>query len=299
MNILITGGTGFIGRALCADLLGDGHELTVLSRQAAERVRAVCGAVTPLGSLRQIPRDARFHVVINLAGEPITDARWTPARKVLLNTSRSGLTRDLIAALDRLEHKPEVLLSGSAVGYYGNQGDRSLTETSPPHAGYAHTLCAEWEAAARRAETLGVRVCVLRTGLVVGRDGGFLKRMVPMFRLGLGGRLGDGKQWMSWIHLSDHLAIQKHLLRHPELSGAFNLTAPHPVTNEEFTRTLARRLNRPARLPVPAIVLRLAFGEMADLLLGGQRVLPERIMQAGYRFRFADLADALEDALPS
>lgn len=297
MNILIIGGTGFIGRALCASLLADGNELTVLSRQAAERVRAVCGPVAPLESLSHIPADARYDAVINLAGEPIADARWTAARKALLRSSRVGVTQELIATLVRLDNKPTVLLSGSAVGYYGDQGDTPLNEMSPPHVEYTHTLCSEWEAEARKAETLGIRVCVLRTGLVVGRDGGFLKKMLPVFRMGMGGRLGDGKQWMSWIHLEDHIAIQKLLLQNAELSGAFNLTAPNPITNAQFTQTLAHCLKKPAVLPVPATVLKLALGEMAGLLLGGQRVLPERIERAGYRFRFANLEQALEDVL--
>ncbi|QSA96614.1 TIGR01777 family oxidoreductase [Methylococcus sp. EFPC2] len=297
MHFLITGGTGFIGRALCADLLAQGHELTVLSRQPSERVRGVCGPVTPLGSLDLICDDARYDAVINLAGEPIADSRWTAARKAQLRASRVDVTRELVGRLARLRHKPDTLLSASAIGYYGDQGDTPLDESSPPHVEYTHTLCLEWEAEARKAETLGIRVCVLRSGLVVGRDGGFLKKMLPLFRAGLGGRIGDGKQWMSWIHLADHIAIQNFLLKDPQLSGAFNLTAPDPVTNAEFTRILAQSLKRPAGLPVPAAMLKLMLGELAGLLLGGQRVLPERILRAGYAFRFPHLQPALEDVL--
>ncbi len=297
MNILITGGTGFIGRALCADLLDSGHVVTVLSRQTAQRVRSLCGAVTVLRSLAEIAEDARFDAVVNLAGEGIADARWTAARKALLHSSRIGQTRELIATMARLRTKPAVLLSASAIGYYGDQGDLALTETSPPHVEYTHSLCAEWEQEARRAQALGIRVCLLRTGLVVGRSGGFLKKMLLPFRLGLGGRIGSGRQWMSWIHLNDHIAIQKLLLEDVRLHGAFNLTAPKPVTNGEFTATLARCLDRPAFLPVPAPVLKLALGEMAGLLLGGQRVLPASIEGSGYRFQYPTLQPALQDVL--
>lgn len=298
MNILITGGTGFIGRALCASLLSDGHRLTVLSRQAPERVQATCGAVQPIRTLSELERSEPLDAVIHLAGEPIAAARWTEARKAQLRSSRVDLTWRLVEWLADRESKPAVLLSGSAVGYYGNQGDTPLTETSPPKTGdFAHALCAEWEEAASQATRLGIRVCLLRTGLVVGRDGGFLSKMLPLFKLGLGGRLGDGRQWMSWIHLDDHIAIQKRLLESRHLSGAFNLTAPHPVTNAEFTRTLAQCLKKPAWLPTPAPLLKLALGEMSGLLLGGQRVLPERITQDGYTFRFETLQAALQDVV--
>lgn len=297
MNILITGGTGFIGRALCVDLLDAKHGVTVLSRQRSERVRNLCGAVSVVRSLAEIKADARFDAVINLAGEGIAEARWTTARRALLHSSRIGTTRELIATMARLDVKPAVLLSASAIGYYGDQGDLALSESSSPHDEYTHGLCDEWEQEARQAKALGIRVCLLRTGLVIGRDGGFLSKMLPLFRMGLGGRIGHGRQWMSWIHLADHIAIQKRLLEDVRLHGAFNLTAPQPVTNAEFTTTLARCLHRPACLPVPAPILKLALGEMAGLLLGGQRVLPAAIERTGYRFQYPALQPALEDVL--
>lgn len=250
-----------------------------------------------LRSLAEITEDARFDAVINLAGEGIADARWTSARKALLHSSRIGVTRELVATMTRLSVKPAVLLSGSAIGYYGDQGDLAVSESSPPHDEYTHRLCKEWEHEALQAQGLGIRVCLLRTGLVVGRDKGFLGKMLPLFRTGLGGRMGDGRQWMSWIHLDDHIAIQERLLEDVHLQGAFNLTAPQPVTNAEFTATLARCLRRPARLPVPSSVLKLALGEMAGLLLSGQRVLPELIERSGYRFQYPALQPALEDIL--
>lgn len=298
MQILIAGGTGFIGKALCRRLWQEGHDLTVLSRQPPERIRRLCGeAVTPLASLKALSKKARFDAVINLAGESIAARRWTEARKKLLWDSRVGLTADLVEFIAGAETRPAVLVSGSAVGYYGNRGDEFLDETSPGADDFGHRLCADWEAAALRAREHGVRVCLLRTGLVVGKDGGFLQRMLLPFKLGLGGRIGDGRQWMSWVHLDDHVAMTLHLLAHSALEGPFNATAPNPVTNREFTETLARVLQRPALFPVPAALLRLALGEMAELLLGGQRVLPKRFGEEAFPFRYERLEDALRQAL--
>lgn len=298
MHLLITGGTGFIGRSLCRHLLECAHQLTVLSRQAADTVRRLCGeAVTPVTGIDALSPQAGFDAVVNLAGEPIADKRWTEARKRLLWESRVGLTSALVDYIAQAETKPQVLVSGSAVGYYGDRGDALLDEESAGGDGFSHRLCAAWEEAASRAAEHGVRVCVLRTGLVVGRNGGFLQRMLPLFRLGLGGRIGDGRQWMSWIHLDDHVAVTEYLIGNARMVGAFNATAPHPVTNREFTECLARLLNRPAPFPVPAFPLRLALGEMAELLLGGQRVIPKRLQQEPFRFRYEHLEDALRDAL--
>jgi uncharacterized protein (TIGR01777 family) len=298
MHILITGGTGFIGRALCRSLLAGGHRLTVLSRQPPERVRASCGdGVAVLASLRELTPQAQFDAVVNLAGESIAAQRWTEARKKILWDSRVTLTAELVDRIAADEAKPAVLVSGSAVGYYGNRDDTPLNEDATPADDFSHRLCAAWEQAALRAAECGVRVCLLRTGLVIGRDGGFLQRLLPPFRLGLGGPIGNGRQWMSWIHRDDHLALTQYLLEHTELSGAFNATAPNPVTNAEFSRGLGRLLHRPALLPLPAPLLRLAFGEMAELLLGGQRVLPQRLLQAGFQFRYPALEQALAEAL--
>lgn len=298
MKILITGGTGFIGKTLCRSLLQGGHELTVLSRQAPERVRLLCGeSVTACSSLKALSSADRFDAVVNLAGESIADRRWTAARKKLLWDSRVALTSDLVAFIAAAETKPQVMVSGSAVGYYGNRGNEPLDEDSGGSDDFSHRLCAGWESAALAAAEHGVRVCLLRTGLVIGQGGGFLQRMLPLFRLGLGGRIGDGRQWMSWVHIDDHVAMTEHLLDNPGLQGPFNATAPNPATNREFTETLASVLKRPAILPVPAAILRLVLGEMAELLLGGQRVLPVRFQKETFRFRHERLEDALRLAL--
>jgi uncharacterized protein (TIGR01777 family) len=298
MQVLITGGTGFIGKTLCRRLLQQGHQLTVLSRQSPDTVQRLCGAaVTPLASLKALSPQAGFDAVVNLAGESIVARRWTDARKNVLWDSRVALTEELVGFIAAAERKPGVLVSGSAVGYYGDRGDAPLDEDSGFADDFGHRLCAAWEKAALRAEEHGVRVCVLRTGLVVGRDGGFLQRMLLPFKLGLGGRIGDGRQWMSWVHLDDHVAMTDHLLNHAHLDGVFNATSPHPVTNLEFTECLARLLKRPALLPVPAIALRLLLGEMAELLLGGQRVLPARWQQENFPYRYPRIEEALKEAL--
>ena len=297
MKILITGGTGFIGRQLCRKLLDRGDELTVLSR-SHDQVKSHCGAsVTPLASLTTLTAADTFDAIVNLAGAPIADMRWSDKRKTGLIESRIGITHQLIDYIKRTEQKPTCLISGSAVGYYGDSGDQLLDEASPFHDEFTHRLCRDWEAAAIEAEQEGLRVCLLRTGLVVGRNGGFLSKMLLPFRLCLGGRLGDGKQWMSWIHMDDLVGLILFLLDHAELSGPFNGTAPNPVTNSEFTRTLAKSLQRIAFLPIPAATLRIAMGEMSRLLLTGQRVLPKRALDAGFEFRFTRLGPALNDVL--
>lgn len=296
MKILFTGGTGFIGKELCKRLLQRGEALTVLSRRP-ETVGERCGdQVAGLGSLAALTADDHFDAVINLAGEPIADARWTERRKRLLWESRVTLTEQLVDYIARAQAKPQVLISGSAVGYYGDGGDRLLDEASAYTDDFSHRLCAAWEQAALEA---GVRVCILRTGLVVGKNGGFLQRMLPPFKIGLGGRLGGGQQWMSWVHRNDLIRMIEHLLDSPGSSGAYNGTAPHPVTNREFTRTLAKALKRPALLPVPAAVLKVALGELSVLLLGGQRVVPKRFLGERFEFEFDTLEQALTDVLVS
>lgn len=297
MRIFITGGTGLIGRHLCRALRAEGHELTVLSRNPAS-VPVKCGAgVQALASLADWLPDREFDAVINLAGEPIVDRRWTAKRKRALWASRVTLTEELVRRIAAAGHKPGVLLSGSAVGYYGNRGDMKVDETADPGNDFPAQLCKAWEDAAQAAENSGVRVCRLRTGLILSNDGGMLARMLPPFRLGLGARIGDGRQWMSWIHISDYAAIVLRLLRDDQARGPWNLTAPQPVTNAEFTRTLAQVLHRPALFVAPAALLKLAMGESAGLLLGGQRVLPGRLEGAQHDFQFGDLRGALTDLL--
>lgn len=298
MHIFITGGTGFIGRHLCHWLHAKNHTLTVLSRRPDAQVRAICGEVAVIHSLDELTPEHRFDAVVNLAGEPILTLRWTERRKQILWDSRVALTERLVDWIAQAEVKPGVLVSGSAVGYYGDQGDAILDEASPPvEKGFGQRLCAAWEAAAVKAEDHGVRVCRLRTAPVVGKHGGFLARMLPAFKLGLGGRIGSGRQWMSWIHLDDHVRMIEYLLGNSELSGPFNAAAPEPVTNAEFTATLARLLKRPAFMHIPAIGLKLLLGEMSEILLASQRVLPKRLQEAGFEFQFATLEAALKEAL--
>jgi len=300
MRILITGGTGFIGRSLCRALLKAGHRLTVFSRNP-RTVSQKCGAgVAALGSLSEWTPDRHFDAVVNLAGEPVIGSRWSEQRKRTLWDSRVTLTEHLIERIRKAEFKPAVLISGSAVGIYGDRGDAILDESSatePDH--FGQKLCQAWEYAAWSAQESGVRVCLLRTGLVIGKGGGFLQKMRLPFTLGLGARLGDGRQWMSWIHMKDHVAMTQYLLESPALDGAFNLTAPEPVTNEEFTRCLARALRRPAVLGIPAWLIRLGAGEMAELLLGSQRAVPGRFQGENFKFSYETLDLALRDTLAS
>ncbi len=294
MRIFITGGTGFIGRHLCREWLAAGHEIRVLSRQRPEQVTALCGAVR---AVQRLEKMGEPEVVVNLAGEPILGPRWTARRKAAIRESRVTLTGRLVSHLAMLESPPRVLLSGSAVGYYGDRGDQVLTESAPPGRGFGAELCVAWEEAALEAERLGVRVCLLRTGPVLGAGGGMLARMLPAFRLGLGGPLGSGRQWLAWIHLQDHLAAIRYLEEHETLEGPFNLVAPEPVTNRELVRTLGAVLGRPALLPAPAFALRWLLGEQAEILLASQRAVPQRLLEAGFNFAYPRLEAALRQLL--
>lgn len=296
-QVLVTGGTGFIGHILCGELLRRGYTLTVLSRQPAEKVRSVCGEVDVINDLEAVRSHAGFQAVINLAGEGIADKRWTNKRKQALRDSRIRLTHTLGEIIKSWSRQPEVMVSGSAVGYYGAHGDSLVTEQTSPHDEFSHRLCREWEEAALEVQTDGVRVCFSRTGVVAGPGGGFLERMVPPFKLGLGGRLGDGRQYMPWIHRDDVVAALIWMLETPEAEGAYNVVSPNPATNREFTRCLAGALGRPALFPVPAPVLKLALGEMSRLLVTGQRAIPERLTGEGFEFRYPTLEPALEDAV--
>ena len=296
MKYLITGATGFVGTALCTRLLAAGHQLTVLSRRPQVAAATFDCAVNVITSFAELADTDEFDVVINLAGEAIADQRWSDSRKQQLRESRIALTTALVNYLRRCQHRPELLISASAVGFYGDQGGQVLTELSASHADFAHELCRDWEQQALLAAELGIRVCILRIGLVLAQGGGILQKMALPFRLGLGGPMGSGKQWMSWIHRDDLLAMIDYLIVHRELQGIFNATAPEPVTNLEFSRQLARCYHRPAFCRVPAWLLRLGFGEMATLLLGGQRALPQRIQQSGFTFQFNKLSEALQQA---
>jgi uncharacterized protein (TIGR01777 family) len=297
MRILITGGTGLIGRQLCKALLAEGHQLTVLSRHP-ETVAVKCGTlVQALASLDDWHPGQTFDAIINLAGEPIVDAWWSEKRKQALRDSRIALTEKLVQRITAAKQKPIVVLSGSAVGFYGNGGDRELYESASAGSDFAANLCRDWESAALAAKASGVRVCLLRTGLVLSKNGGLLGKMLLPFRLGMGARLGSGKQWMSWVHIDDYVAMVLRLLQDEQMSGPFNMTAPNPVTNSEFTRLLSHALHRPAFFIAPDFMLRLAMGERATLMLDGQRVLPANLTDAGYQFKYPKLINALDDLL--
>jgi uncharacterized protein (TIGR01777 family) len=297
MDLLITGGTGSIGRVLCRALAAKGHRLTVLSRRPGQ-VKAICGeGIAAVSALAELPASARFDAVVNLAGEAVIGPYWTENRKKVLWNSRVTVTEQLVDFIGRAEFKPAVLLNTSAVGYYGNGGDTILDEDSPGSGGFAHALCAGWEKAATGVGYFGVRLCIVRFGLVLMPHGGMLKSMLPSFRLGLGARIGDGRQWMPWIHYQDLVAMIELLLDRPELSGVFNGVSPNPVTNREFTASLAKQLKRPAFFYVPAFLLKLVMGEMGQLLLEGQRALPKRLQQAGFEFHYPNLDSALTEII--
>lgn len=303
MRIAITGGSGFIGRRLVARLLERGDEVLVLSRRP-EQARRVLGASPNLKLLEYDPYQPQswasalegYEAIVNLAGEPLASSRWTEAKKREIRRSRVETTQALVQALASLQQKPRVLLSSSAVGYYGShpEGD-PLTEADPPGQGFLAEVCQAWEAAARPAEELGIRLAILRTGIVLGPDGGALAQMLAPFQFFLGGPIGSGKQWVSWIHRDDWVSLACFLLQ--QGSGVFNATAPNPVQMEEFCRTLGQVLARPSWLPVPAPALELLLGEAAQVVLTGQKVIPQAALQLGFTFQYPHLKEALRQLL--
>jgi len=274
MKIALTGASGFIGRRVREQLRD--HEFRAVSLR---------GDVRP-------ENFGELDAVIHLAGEPVAQ-RWTPAARLRIFRSRVDGTRRLVEALKA--NPPAVLISASAIGYYGSRGDEILTETSSGANDFLGQVAQEWERAALAAESFGVRVVILRIAMVLGRGGGALAKMLTPFRLGIGGRIGSGKQWMSWIHLDDLAALIAFALEHPMLRGPVNASAPEPVANAEFTRELARALHRPAIFPVPEAALKLMFGEMSQMILASERVLPEAALRAGFSFRFPRIREALRD----
>lgn len=293
LSILVTGGTGFIGSRLCGVLAEAGHRVTVLTRDA-RKGRKFRGRVTLIENIATLGRDTPFDAVVNLAGEPVAGGRWTKARRQKLIDSRIETTRAVVKLIARSRKKPHVLVSGSAVGFYGVDDQASFTEDSAGRPAFTHELCAAWEHEALAARQHGVRVCLLRTGIVLGAEGGVLARMLLPFELGLGGPMGSGRQWMSWIHLDDLVGLIIHCILVETVEGALNGTAPAPVRNAEFARELGRALHRPALLRVPAVALRLALGQLAEeALLGGQRVLPKKAAETGYQFLYPTLEEAL------
>jgi uncharacterized protein (TIGR01777 family) len=274
MKVTVLGASGFVGRALVAALTARGDDVRAISLRDPARA-----AETASGS----------EVIVNLAGAPVA-ARWTDERKRAIANSRVDLPRAFLSALERVERRPNIYVSASAIGYYGMSRTATFTESSPPGDDFLARVCAAWEAEAMHAGSLGMRVAIVRTGVVLGRDGGALAKLLPLFRSGLGGPLASGEQWTSWIHLDDHIGI--FLLAIDSYTGALNATAPAPVTNRDFTRALAAAVHRPALLPAPEFALKLVFGEGASILTEGQRVLPEAALAAGYTFRYPDIAAA-------
>ncbi len=299
MRVLVTGATGFIGRRLCRSLIADGHHLAALSRnaQSAKAKLPEVGeiltwdpgiAAAPVESLEAA--DA----VINLAGESISGL-WTKAKKKAIYDSRILTTRRLVAAIGRTSRKPKVLISASAVGIYGDRGDAAITESSPPGSGFMTDLCAAWEEEAARASNDGLRVVLLRTGLVLGGDGGMLRSLLPLANLGLFGRLGSGKQWWPWVHIEDVVTMMRFALAN-EIGGPLNATSPNPVRQKDFASALGRLIGRPSFVMVPGFLLSFA-GDLSREVLDSRRILPQKAAHAGYKHRYSDLLTALSEAL--
>jgi uncharacterized protein (TIGR01777 family) len=302
MQALVTGATGFIGRRLLARL----ERPVVLSRDAAraEKQFEAFGVRTapwqPQGGLPPADAFVGVDVVFHLAGDPVAEGRWTAAKRASIRDSRVVGTRNLVAALRALAVKPRVLISGSAVGYYGDRGDEELDEQSPPGNDFLASVCVEWEREAMAAREFGIRVVCLRSGIVLGPGGGALAKMLTPFKMGMGGPLGSGNQYMPWVHIDDLVELMLFAARNENISGPLNGVAPNPVTNREFTKILGRVLGRPTVMPaVPAFVLRTMVGDMGDMLLGSQRVVPRAALDAGFAFRFRELEPALRDVLKS
>jgi uncharacterized protein (TIGR01777 family) len=295
MKIMIAGATGFIGSALVERLRREGHELLLLSRRPRRsrgRERWLTWTPETAGEWQRAVDGVDG--IVNLAGEPIAAKRWSNARKEALSRSRIVNTRTLVDAVASASAKPKFFVSASAVGYYGSRGDEIITEAAPPGDDFLARLCVAWEREAQRAEEQGVRVALVRTGIVLGKGEGALAKMVTPFKLFAGGRLGSGRQWMPWIHIDDEVSLIRFLMDSDRARGPFNATAPNPVTMSDFAGTLGRVLNRPAWAPVPAWLLSLLLGEMADMLLGGQRAVPAAAEELGFKFRYRELGRALE-----
>jgi len=298
MKILITGASGLIGKALQKSFRENGYEMLLASRSEPKDDQHIQWSTDTGFRDEDIPRLEGLDAVIHLAGESVSGLRWTDEKKKAIRDSRVFGTRSMIETLDKLTDKPKVFISGSAIGFYGDRGKDELTESSPSGKTFLAEVCKEWEAESRRAEDLGIRTVLLRTGIVLSKDGGALATMLTPFKFGVGGVIGDGKQWMSWISLDDVVGIVNFALENESVRGALNVTAPNPVSNEEFTKTLGAVLYRPTFLPLPEFAVHMVFGEMGDaLLLDSTRVMPKRINDAGYQFKFTNLKAALENAV--
>lgn len=300
MKILVTGATGLIGRRLCHSLTGDGHTVVAVSR-SPERVRNLAASeILKWDPATGPPPDKALggvDSVVHLAGESVADKAWSKEQKQRIRGSRVLSTRNLVEAMRVASPRPRVLVNASAVGYYGDRGDEKLYEDSPPGKGFLSEVCQEWEREGSRAAESGVRVVLARIGVVLSPEGGALAKMLPPFKLGVGGPLASGRQWFPWIHLDDIVGILRHSISTETLAGPINGAAPEEVTNAEFTRQFARVIGRPAFLPTPEFALKFIFGERAEVLLASNRVIPKAALESGYQFRFPNLTPALKDLL--
>ncbi len=300
MKVVACGASGLIGKSL-TEMLAQKYELVCLRRKLAPAqsdysVREVLWNPPYLadGWVKEI--DGAY-AVINLSGEPIVAKRWTAKQKSILRTSRLNTTKAIVSSISQVKTKPKVLINASAVGYYGSSGDVFLNEMSPAGQDYLSELCGEWESEALKAKMFGVRVVLLRTGIVLSGKGGALSKMLPPFKMGIGGPLGNGRQFMSWIHIDDEVNAILKTLEDVSIEGPVNLTSPQPATMKEFAKTLGEILRRPSAFPVPGVVLKIILGEMSDMLLTGQKVMPDVLSKSGFRFKYPVLKDALKDLL--
>jgi uncharacterized protein len=298
MRILITGASGLIGKALQRSFAAKGYELLLAGRGEPRKANEIQWSVEDGFHENDLERLEGLDAMIHLAGEGIAGLRWTDEKKKAIRDSRVIGTRNVITALAKLKQKPKVFIAGSAMGFYGDRGDEIVNEASGPGDNFLAEVSKEWESESRRAEDLGIRTVLLRTSIVLSKDGGALATMLMPFKMGVGGVIGSGKQWMSWISLDDVVEIVNYALENENLRGAVNVASPNPVTNEEFTKTLGEVLYRPTILPLPEFAVNLVFGEMGDaLLINSTRVEPKRLQDAGYEFKFPNLKSALENAV--
>ena len=295
MNILITGATGFVGKHLVAKL--SLHRLTILSRNIDNAVKSLGKQHVYIEDLTQLSNLNEFDAVINLAGEPIVAKRWSKKQKQSICDSRWNITQQLSQLIKSSQTPPTTFISASAIGFYGRQGNEPVDENSPFHDEFSHDICHKWEQLALDAQSPRTRVCIPRIGIVLGKNGGALAKMLPPFKLGLGGPIGKGKQGMSWVHQDDLIALIIWMLNTPSAQGIYNATAPNPVSNAVFSQALGKGLNRPARIITPPLALRLAMGEMSELLTEGQFVLPTRALEQGFTFQFTNVDEALKSVV--
>jgi uncharacterized protein (TIGR01777 family) len=298
-HILISGGTGFIGKALCRYLSSRGYTISVLTRDPGKwRSAPVAPGIRYVASLEELDDSLSWYGVVNLAGEPLSSGRWNARRKAVFRDSRIHISTQIAQWIQQLSQPPQVFLSASAIGWYGHWQDQPLDEESAAHDGYTHELCRDWEAAATEQLPPGCRSCVVRIGIVLGADEGPLPAMLLPARLGLGGPMGTGAQWWSWVHIQDLIRLFHFLLETDAIDGPVNGTSPNPVTQKVFAKVLGKQLHRPAFLPLPGVVASLILGEFADeVLLSGQRVVPAKSLAAGFTFAFPDIDKALQDLL--